>query len=221
MQARSTKKAAFFTGPHPSVHVRVSVRHYWVSRNAVTRSAEVYLLLCGPMQSLRNSGGSSLKLLGLVSGFALLGVIAACAEAPVDEDPGGLTSNVNKAEPEHESQTLPASNPPAPKQETTDAGAAKDSGTSSSSGGSTSSSSGGSSSGSTSSSGGSSSGSTSSSSGSSSGGTGAVCDPNDPLYLIKAFDELNKPTPKTCGLMGGTCGAGECCFDAYGVCVAL
>jgi hypothetical protein len=180
------------------------------------------LLLCGPMgQSLLSSGGSSLKLLGVTAGFALVAVMAACAEAPVDEDPGGLTSNVNKAEPEHESQTLPPSNPAAPKDETPDAGSTKDSGTSTSSSGG--SSSGGSSSGSTSSSsGGSSSGSTSSSSGgSSSGSTGAVCDPNDPLYLIKAFDELNKPTPKTCGLMGGSCGAGECCFDVYGVCVAM
>lgn len=176
------------------------------------------MLLCGPMRhSLLSSGGSSLKLVALASGFALVGVMAACAEAPVDEDPGGITSNVNKAEPEHESQTLPPSNPPAPKVEDTDAG--KDSGK----GGSTSSSSsGGSSSGSTSSSSGGSSsgGSTSSSGGSSSGGTGAVCDPNDPLYLIKAFDELNKASPKTCGMMGGTCSAGECCFDAYGVCVA-
>lgn len=167
-------------------------------------------------QSLSSPGRSNLELLVIASGFALVGVMAACAEAPVDEDPGGTTSQVNKAEPEHESQTLPPSNPPAPKAEETDAG--KDSGKSSTS----SSSSGGSSSGG-SSSGGSSGASTSSSGGStsSSGGSGAVCDPNDPLYLIKAFDELNKPSPKTCGLMGGTCGAGECCFDVYGVCVAL
>lgn len=170
--------------------------------------------------TLLSSGGSSLKLLVLASGFALVGVMAACAEAPVDEDPGGQTSNVNKAEPEHESQTLPPSNPPAAKvEETEDAG--KDSGASSTS----SSSSGGSSSGSTSSSsGGSSSGASTSSSGgstSSSGGTGASCDPNDPLYIIKAIDELNKASPKTCGLMGGTCGAGDCCFDVYGVCVGI
>ena len=144
-------------------------------------------------QSLLSSGGSSLKLIGLVSAFSVVAVLAACAEAPVDEDPGGTTSNVNKAEPEGESQKLPPSNPPAAKQETKDAG--------------------------TSSSGGSSSGSTSSSGGSSSGGSSATCDPNDPLNLIKALDELNKPTPRTCGLMGGSCAAGECCFDVYGVCL--
>lgn len=174
------------------------------------------MLLCGPMRQLLHfSGGSSLKLLGLASGFALLGIVAACAEAPVDDDAGGTTSNVNKAEPEGESQTLPPSNPPAPKKET-DAGA--DSGKSS-----TSSSSGGSSSGSTSSSGGSSSGGSSgtstSSGGSSSGGTGAACDMNDPLNLVKALDELNKTTPRTCGLSGGTCKSTECCFDIYGVCI--
>jgi hypothetical protein len=164
-------------------------------------------------QSLLSSGGSSLKLVGLVAAFSLVGVVAACAEAPVDEDPGGATSNVNKAEPEQESQKLPPSNPPAPKKETPDAGTSS-SGGSSSGGTSTSSSSGGSSSGSTSSSGGS-----TSSSGGSSGGTGATCDPNDPINLILALDELNKPTPRTCGLMGGSCAAGECCFDVYGVCI--
>jgi hypothetical protein len=172
------------------------------------------LLLCGPMrQSLLSSGGSSLKLLGLVSGFAVIAVLAACAEAPVDEDPGGTTSNVNKAEPEHESQTLPPSNPPAPKAEPKEAGT-------SSSGGS---SSGGSSSGGTSSSGGSSSGGSSSggssSGGSSSGGSSASCDMNDPLNLILAVDELNKTSPRTCGTMGGSCASGECCFDIYGVCI--
>jgi hypothetical protein len=166
-------------------------------------------------QSLLSSGGSSLKLLGLASAFSLVALIAACAEAPVDEDPGGTTSNVNKAEPEGESQKLPPSNPPAPKQETKDAGSTSSSGGSSSGGSTSSSSSGGSSSGSTSSSGG----STSSSGGSSSGGTGAVCDMNDPLNLVLALDELNKATPRTCGLMGGSCAAAECCFDVYGVCI--
>ena len=168
-------------------------------------------------QSLLSSGGSSLKLLGLVSGFAVVALVAACAEAPVDEDPGGTTSNVNKAEPEHESQTLPPSNPAAPKKEepksTSSSGG-------SSSGGTSTSSSGGSSSGSTSSSGGSSSGaSTSSSGGSSSGGTSTSCDMNDPLNLILAMDELGKTSPRTCGTMGGTCAAAECCFDIYGVCI--
>src|SRR5687768_264957 len=179
------------------------------------RPVEVRLLLCGPMrQSLLSSGGSSLKLLGLVSGFAVMAVLAACAEAPVDEDPGGTTSNVNKAEPEHESQTLPPSNPPAPKKEepkSTSSSGGSSSGTTSSSGGS--------SSGSTSSSGGSSSGSTSSSGGSSSGGTSTTCDPNDPINLFLAMDEMSKPTPRTCGAMGGTCAASECCFDIYGVCI--
>jgi hypothetical protein len=170
-------------------------------------------------QQLHSSGGSSLKLLGLVSAFSVVAVLAACAEAPVDDDPaGGTTSNVNKVEPEGESQKLPPpSNPPAEKKEEKDAGT-----TSSSSGGSSSgstSSSGGSSSGSTSSSGGSSSGSTSSSGGSSSGGSAATCDPNDPLNLILALDELNKTSPRTCGLMGGSCASGECCFDIYGVCI--
>lgn len=159
------------------------------------------------------SGGSSLKLIGLASAFSVVAVLAACAEAPVDEDPGGQTSQVNKAEPTHESQTLPPSNPPAAKEET-DAGATKDSGKTSSSSSSGGSSSGGSSSGGSSSGG-------SSSGGSSSGSTGAACDPNDPLYLIKAIDELGKPTPRTCGAMGGTCAATECCFDVYGVCVDL
>lgn len=167
------------------------------------------MLLCGPMrQSLLSSGGSSLKLLGLVSGFAVIAVLAACAEAPVDEDPGGTTSNVNKAEPEGESQKLPPSNPPAPKAEPKEAGTSSSGGSSS---GSTSS--GGSSSG------GSSSGSTSSSGGSSSGGSSAACDMNDPLNLLLAVDELNKTSPRTCGTMGGSCAAGECCFDIYGVCI--
>ena len=64
-------------------------------------------------QSLLSSGGSSLKLIGLVSAFSVVAVLAACAEAPVDEDPGGTVSNVNKAEPEGESQKLPPSTPPA------------------------------------------------------------------------------------------------------------
>jgi hypothetical protein len=158
-------------------------------------------------QSLLSSGGSSLKLLGLVSGFAVVAVLAACADAPVDEDPGGTTSHVNKAEPEHESQTLPPSNPPAaPKEEPKEAGTSSSGG--SSSGGSTSSS-GGSSSG----------GSTSSSGGSSSGGSSASCDMNNPLNLLLAIDELGKTSPRTCGTMGGSCAAAECCFDIYGVCI--
>ena len=168
-------------------------------------------------QSLLSSGGSSLKLIGLVSAFSVVAVLAACAEAPVDEDPGGATANVNKAEPEQESQKLPPSNPPAPKPEAKDAGTSS-SGGSSSGGTSTSSSGGSSSGGSTSSSGGSSSGG-SSSGGSSSGGTSTACDMNDPLNLILAVDELNKPTPRTCGTMGGSCAAAECCFDIYGVCI--
>ena len=164
------------------------------------------------------SGGSSLTLVALVSGFGLVAAVAACAEAPVDEDPGGVTSETKKAEPEHESQTLPPSNPPAAKEETKDAGTSSSTSSSSggSSGSSTSSSSGGSSGGSTSSSGGSSGGSTSSS-----GGTGLACDMNDPLNLIKAIDELGKTAPRTCGLSGGSCAAGECCFDVYGVCIDL
>jgi hypothetical protein len=162
-------------------------------------------------QSLLSSGGSSLKLLGLVSGFAVVAVLAACADAPVDEDPGGATSQVNKAEPEHESQTLPPSNPPAaPKEEPKEAGTSSSGGSSS---GSTSSSGGSSSGGSTSSSGGSSSG------GSSSGGSSAACDMNNPLNLILAFDELGKTSPRTCGTRGGSCAAAECCFDIYGVCI--
>lgn len=156
-------------------------------------------------------GHTSLKIAGLIAGGALIAAFAACAEAPVDDDPGGVRSESNKAEPEQESQKLPPSNPPAQQQQsdagTKDSGTPKsDSGTSSSSGGS--------------SSGGSSSGG-SSSGGSSSGGTGGSCDPNDFTMLIKAVDELNKTSPRTCGSMGGSCAATECCFDIYGVCVDL
>lgn len=152
-----------------------------------------------------------------LSGVLLSAVIAACAQAPVDDDPGGATQATAKTDPEENSAKLPASNPPAPK----DAGTTShDSGTSTSSSSSGGSSSGGSSSGGSSSGGSSSGGSSSggSSSGSSGGGS---CDPNNALYLIEALDEINKTSPRTCGIAGGSCKSAECCFDVYGVCVDL
>lgn len=142
----------------------------------------------------------SLKLAAFVGASALVAVLAACAASPVDDDLGTPASDTNKAEPEGESARLPPSNPPA--QPPADAGsdaktATKDSGTTPPKDASTPPPDAGNT------------------------GTGGSCDPSDPLFVVKALAEINKSTPRTCGLLGGSCKASECCFDAYGVCVDL
>lgn len=135
----------------------------------------------------------------LLGAGAVVAVLAACAQSPVDEDLGGPTADTNKAEPDENSARLPPSNPPASQ---TDAGAdakstAKDSGTTQKDS------------------------STTPPPDAGNTGTGGSCDPNNAGYLVKALAEINASTPRTCGLMGGTCKASECCFDVYGVCVDL
>ena len=142
---------------------------------------------------------SSLQFVGvLVSTGTLVTAFAACAAAPVDDDPGGAVSETNKAETAESSSVLPPSNPP---KQQTDAGTApkKDSGTAQKDASAP----------------------PAQDSGTSGSGTGGSCDPNDFVYMIKAFDEASKSSPRTCGAAGGTCKSTECCFDAYGVCVDL
>lgn len=139
----------------------------------------------------------SLSIAALGAG-ALVAALAACAASPVDDDPGGVVAETNGTEGEGKSTVLPPSNPPA---SSDDAGSAtppkdagstppkKDSGTSTPPADA---------------------GST---------GTGGSCDPNDPLMLVKALAEVGSSSPRTCGIMGGSCQASECCFDVYGVCV--
>lgn len=143
----------------------------------------------------------SLKLSAVLLGAgAVVALLAACAQSPVDDDLGGPTSTTNKAEPEDNSARLPPSNPPAPQ---TDAGSdakapTKDAGTTQQKDAST-----------------------TPPPDAGNTGTGGSCDPNNATYLVKALAEVNKTTPRTCGLMGGSCKASECCFDVYGVCVDL
>lgn len=132
----------------------------------------------------------------LVGAGALVTALAACAAAPVDDDLGGTVSETNKAETEGNSTTLPPSNPPAPKPDA-GSGSTKDSGTTQQKDSSA---------------------PPPQDSGSGTG-TSTSCDPGDPLNLVKALDELNKATPRTCGIMGGSCQPSECCFDVYGVCI--
>lgn len=139
---------------------------------------------------------SSLKVTAVLAASAVVALLAACAQSPVDDDQGGATAETNKAEPE-ESARLPPSNPPASQSDAgSDPKPAKDAGTTQPKDAST-----------------------PPPADSGSGGTGGSCDPNDAAYLIKALAEINKSTPRTCGLLGGTCKASECCFDVYGVCV--
>ncbi len=140
---------------------------------------------------------SSLKVTAVLAASAVVALLAACAQSPVDDDQGGATAETNKAEPEGESARLPPSNPPASQSDAgSDPKPAKDAGSTQPKDAST-----------------------PPPADSGSGGTGGSCDPNDATYLIKALAEINKSTPRTCGLMGGTCKASECCFDVYGVCV--
>lgn len=128
-------------------------------------------------------------------------LLLACAEAPVDDN-GPAAESTNKTEPEQSSAKLPpASNPPSDPKDagTSTSDGTKDAGTAAPQDA----------------------GSSPSPSTNDAGttGTSTSCDPNNSTYAIKAFAELNKSSPRTCGSMGGTCTSTECCFDIYGVCV--
>ena len=127
-------------------------------------------------------------------------LLLACAEAPVD-DTAPAAESTNKTEPEQSSSKLPPpSNPPS---EPKDAGTSASNGTNDA--------------GTTPKDAGTSPPPTSNDAGTT--GTSTSCDPNNSTYALKAFAELNKSSPRTCGSMGGTCTSTECCFDLYGVCV--